>query len=287
MRRIACLFALAWLVGTLPVQAEVLRGLTSANQLLSFDSLSPDIVSSVSISGLTGGDSLVSIDQRPANGMLYGFAVNGTVGRLYSIDTTTGVASVASVLSEAANGNFFDIDFNPTVDRLRVVSDLGQNLRVNVVTGATTVDGALQFDPAGPNAGTPAAVVAAAYTNNVGNATTTQLYDLDLTTQSLLLQSPPNAGTLAMIGSLSGFLDANAAFDISGTSGLAYAVLNGFELSQVNLSTGETTSLGIISTSSSVIGLAAPTAVPEPGTGGLLLAALALSAFRRRSRLGN
>lgn len=284
MRRIACLFAVAWLASALPAQAEILRGLTSANQILTFDSGSPGTVSSVSITGLTGGDSLISIDQRPANGVLYGFAVNGAFGRLYSINAATGLASLKSTLSTAPNGTFFDIDFNPTVDRLRVVSDAGQNLRVNVDTGATIVDGALQFDPAGPNAGTPAGVVAAAYSNNVGNATTTRLYDLDLSTQSLLLQSPPNAGTLAVIGSLSGFLDAEAAFDISGITGLAYAVLNGFELSQVNLATGETTSLGFINTGASVIGLAAPTAVPEPGTGGLLLAAVALAAFRRRSR---
>ncbi len=287
MRKFAYLLVLACLSSATPVQAEVLRGLTSANQILTFDSGNPLSVSSVSITGLTGGDSLISIDQRPANGLLYGFAVNGAVGRLYSIDATTGVAALASTLSEAPSGTYFDIDFNPTVDRLRVVSDVGQNLRVNVATGATIVDGALQFDPAGPNAGTPAAVVAAAYTNSVGNATTTQLYDLDLNTQSLLLQAPPNAGTLTAIGTLSGILTPEASFDISGITGLAYAVLNGFELSQVNLATGETTSLGIINSNASVIGLAAPTAVPEPGTGGLLLAAVALAAFRRRSRFGN
>ena len=119
-------------------------------------------------------------------------------------------------ISAALNGNFFGMDFNPTVDRLRIVSDTGQNLRVNVDTGAALVDGALQFAAGDPNAGTTPQVVAAAYSNNFGNAVSTTLYTLDLATQSLLTQAPPNAGTLNTIGSLSGILFPEAAFDIFG-----------------------------------------------------------------------
>ena len=43
-----------------------------------------------------------------------------------------------------ASGSF-GVDFNPVADRLRIVSNTGQDLRANVDTGATTVDGALAY----------------------------------------------------------------------------------------------------------------------------------------------
>lgn len=272
-------------------RAELVTALTNNNVLVNFDTLSPGTTSSVTITGLVGGDFLSGIDSRPANGSLFGFAANGTTGRLYSVDRMTGVASLRSTISEALNGTFFGVDFNPTVDRLRVVSDTGQNLRVNVDTGATTPDGALQYAAGDPNVGTTPQVVAAAYSNNFATAVSTTLYTLDLATQSLLTQSPPNAGTLNTIGSLSGILFPEAAFDISGISGLAYAVLNGFELVQVDLASGVTTSLGAIDAPGSIVGLAAPssiTAVPEPSS--VLLVALCAAGWhglrRVRSRKG-
>ena len=266
--------------------AELVTALTSTNQLINFDTATPGTTSTVNITGLQAGDVLGGIDSRPLNGILYGFAVNGTTGRLYSINASTGAASVSSVLNTAVNGNFFGVDFNPAVDRLRIVSDTGQNLRVNVDTGATLVDGSLQFAAGDVNAGTPPQVVAAAYSNNVASAASTTLYTLDLSTQSLLTQSPPNNGTLNTVASLSNIIFPEAAFDISGISGVAYAILNGFELSQINLLTGEATPLGVINSPGNIIGLAAGvTAVPEPSSA--LLTALVFGAgyfVRRRKK---
>ena len=89
-------------------------------------------------------------------------------GRLYLIDgaVRTAPASVGSTPLVLA-GTRFGVDFNPTVDRLRIVSDAGENLRVNPDTGALVLaDGAL-------TAGF--SVTAAAYTNNFAGATTTAL----------------------------------------------------------------------------------------------------------------
>ncbi len=149
------------------------------------------------------------------------------------------------------------------------------------------MDGALQFAAGDANAGTPPQVVAAAYSNNFATAASTTLYTLDLATQSLLTQSPPNAGTLNTIGSLSGVLFPEAAFDISGITGLAYAVLNGFELCMSIWASGATTSLGAINAPGSIVGFAAPssiTAVPEPGSA--LLVALGVAGWygARRAR---
>ena len=50
----------------------------------------------------------------------------------------------APAFTPALSGTAFGFDFNPTVDRIRVVSDTGQNLRLNPDTGAVAaVDGAL------------------------------------------------------------------------------------------------------------------------------------------------
>lgn len=290
-RVLGFIFGIACLVGGQTLQAELVTALTNNNTLVNFDTLTPGMTSSVSITGLAGGDFLSGIDSRPANGALFGLAVSGTTGRLYTIDRVTGAASLQSTISTALSGNFFGVDFNPTVDRLRLVSDTGQNLRINVDSGAAIIDGALQYAAGDPNVGTPPQVVAAAYSNNFATALSTTLYTLDLATQSLVTQAPPNAGTLNTIGSLGGILFPEAAFDISGITGMAYAVLNGFELVQVDLTSGATSSLGAIDTPGSIIGFAAPssiTAVPEPSSA--ILVALVAAGWhgvrRARARKG-
>lgn len=287
--RLAFLVCLTLSAANLSARAELVTALTNDNSLVNFDTATPGTTSTVTITGLMGGDFLSDIDERPATGQLYGLANTAGTGRLYSIDRFTGEATLQSTVSTALTGSFFGVDFNPVVDRLRIVSDQGQNLRIDVSTGAATLDGTLQFAAGDANAGTPPQVVASAYSNNFAGTASTTLYGLDLSTQSLVTQSPPNAGTLNTIGSLSNILFAEAGFDISGISGLAYAVLNGFELVQVNLATGVTTSLGAINAPSSIVGFAAQsgiTAVPEPSSALLVLAAAALF-FRVRQRRSN
>jgi hypothetical protein len=57
------------------------------------------------------------------------------------------------------DANLITVNFNPAADRLRVISNTGQNLRINVDTGATITDGTINL------ATGTAAVVAGAYTN--------------------------------------------------------------------------------------------------------------------------
>ncbi len=163
------------------------------------------------ISGLQTDTRLVGIDFRPANGLLYGV---GDQGGVYTIDLATGVASGRVQINQPLSGASFGVDFNPTVDRLRIVSDAGQNLRVNVVDGSTTVDGPLNY--LGPPAVNPALGVAgAAYTNNDNDPTTaTTLYDIDSALDQVVVQAPPNAGTLNPTGKLRVDTDATVGFDI-------------------------------------------------------------------------
>ncbi|TBR16467.1 MAG: DUF4394 domain-containing protein, partial [Chitinophagaceae bacterium] len=130
-------------------------------------------------------------------------------------------------------------------DRLRVVSDAEQNLRINVATGATTVDGSLAYAAGDVAAGSNPGVAAAAYTNSVAGTTTTTLYDIDTTRDALVRQAPPNDGVLNTVGSLGiGDVTAVAGFDIGADGNRAYASLvtaSGTGFYTVDLSTGAAT----------------------------------------------
>lgn len=207
-----------------------------ANNLLIFNPENPTIVTKV-IAGLQAGESIVGLDFRPANGQLYAL---GSSSRLYTINLGNGAATaIGGVLSTLLNGTEFGFDFNPTVDRIRVVSNAGQNLRLNPNDGAVAaVDAAL-------NPGTPA-ITAAAYINNFAGATTTTLFDIDTNTDKLYRQDPPNNGTLVEIGGLGIDADAANGFDIGGMSGKAWAILKSGtanKIYSINLSTGAATSL--------------------------------------------
>lgn len=186
--------------------------LTAGNQLLRFNEARPDrILGQVALSGLAAGEQMLGIDFRPANQQLYGVS---SASQLYLIDSTSGAASkIGGVFAIPLNfSSEIGIDFNPTVDRIRLVTDNGQNLRVNPDTGAVVdadpntptidPDGALAYAGTDVNAGKTANVVAAAYTNNFAGATATVLYNIDSDLDILVTQNPPNAGTLNTVGAL-------------------------------------------------------------------------------------
>jgi hypothetical protein len=253
--------------GNLPAIALSANGLS----LLRFSTANPAAVTEAIIdpAGIVAGDQLMAIDMRPQTGQLYalGFnAVNNTV-QLYLVDPWTNVggtmASVTAVGGPVAltlpGATAFGFDFNPTVDRLRVVSDAGENFRLNPNTGALVLaDTAI--NPAG------AVVTAAAYTNNFAQDITAgsppTLYTLDATNDRLAIQNLPNGGTQTDFhtitlggttldfGSVSGFdiaanvltTTANAA-----ATGTAYAVLTvggTTGLYAIELSTGVATAIG-------------------------------------------
>ena len=224
-------------------------GLTSDNRLVAFDPRTPNtLTSTVAIVGLNSGESVVGIDFRPADGLLYALTSSA---RIYTVDPITGTATFRSALSADAtdttapyaglSGTTFSVDFNPMADRMRVISATGQDLRINVDTGATTTDGDIN------RATVPPMVLAAAYTNSVAGATATVLYDLEAVSDVLATQNPPNNGTLVNVGPLGLDLAGTAGFDIGGgDNGLVLAALrvgaNGpFSLYTISLTTGAAT----------------------------------------------
>ena len=202
-------------------------GLNDNNQLVRFTNAQPGALQRVTpITGLATGESLLGIDFRPATGGLYGL---GSSNRLYTIDQNTGAATavVSATFAITLTGTSFGFDFNPQVDRIRAVSDAGQNLRLNPLTG-----GVADADPNtpgvqadGPLNGASTSIVASAYTNNISGTVATTLYGIDAATDQLFIQNPPNAGTQVLVGPLGVDVTAAASFDIVDDA-TAFASLN-------------------------------------------------------------
>ncbi|WP_255155274.1 DUF4394 domain-containing protein [Ferruginibacter sp. HRS2-29] len=208
--------------------------LTTTNELQVLNLNSGTAVFTKTITGLQAGENLLGIDMRPATGQLFGL---GSTSRLYTININTGIATQVGTgtFSTLLNGTGFGFDFNPTVDRIRVVSNTGQNLRLNPLDGTVAaVDGAIN-----PGA---SVITGAAYTNNFAGAATTVLFDIDSQTDRLVKQDPPNAGTIVDIGALGINVDAANGFDIAGGSNtVGYAIFTvggAARLYSVNLATG-------------------------------------------------
>lgn len=191
--------------------------LTNANQLLRFNESRPDrILSTVSISGLQSNERVLGIDFRPLTGELYAV---GSSNRLYTVDPSSGMAQQVGSSTFAVALDFdkeIGVDFNPQADRLRIVTDKGQNLRVvprlgmandgavvdgDAMTAGVQPDKPLNFMKGDRNSGTPNAV-GAAYINNVANAQSTVLYNIDSDRDILVTQTPPNDGVLNTVGKL-------------------------------------------------------------------------------------
>lgn len=259
MRNPFPLLAVACLAGPALVSAETAYALDSRVNLLRFDTNTPGFVdSSRTIRGLQPGESILGIDFRPANGQLFGL---GSTSRLYVIDPATAVATAVGTgpFTPRLDGTEFGFDFNPTVDRIRVVSDRGQNLRLNPDTGGVAAtDMTLRYAN-----GRPPRIVASGYTNSVRGATTTMLFGVDSDTRNLVLQNPPNDGVLNVVGMLNVDMSDLTAFDISPTTGMAFLATrvrgsNASVIYMVNLTTASVLLTGIVEGNDQISGLALP-----------------------------
>ncbi len=253
------------------VVPTTLLGLTHSNRLIQFDSGAPTrITNTVSVTGLADGEDLVSIDARPANGLVYGLTNKNT---LYMVNPNSGVATLVSTPPAAflPQGSRIEIDFNPNVDRLRVVSNFDQNFRINPNNGAvvdgdagtagTQPDTALAYAAGDTNVGVNPTVIAAAYDRNFQGTGLTTLFGIDRRARTLVRiggvdgAPSPNGGQLSTVGALGVALGSRIGFDID-DDGTAFASLNG-RLHTINLATGQATSVGKIGSGTTLDSLTA------------------------------
>lgn len=235
-----------------PASAAVIALSGNGTSLLRFAANTPGATTSVAITGITLGESLVGIDFRPATGQLYALGINPTAdnGTLYRIDPQLGTATVigtaGSIAYVGVDGTTavdlpdpatvgYGFDFNPTVDRIRVTTSSGLNLRMRPDTGAP-VDGNLGSMTASPGINPDGAINSAvtgvdgsAYTNSVAGTTVTTLYNLSSGTSQLTIQSPPNNGTQTSATKLR-----------VGGADLVFTAVNGFDIpSDVRVTTSD------------------------------------------------
>jgi hypothetical protein len=202
---------------------------TESGQVASFNRATPGTqVGTRTILGLLQGDTVAGIDFRPADGLLYALGSRGTI---YTLDAATGRATLRSVLKAAAGddapftrlvGTQFGVDFNPVADRLRVVTNTGENLRIDVDTGDTTTDGNLTR---ASNPGQTPTVTAAAYSQSFRGSTATTLYVLDPALGLRAVVNPPNNGILTSEATLGFIGNGINGFDLEARTTTGYAAV--------------------------------------------------------------
>jgi DNA-binding beta-propeller fold protein YncE len=302
---LAALFGAVLWGAAAPAHAQIAYGVNAAGSLFRFDTDLPANVTTLGPVGFVPE----GIDFRPGTNTLYAIDIGPNTTQIYTLDINSGAPTAvgagftsAGIDYDLTGNQTFGFDFNPTTlqddnsMRIRLVSTSGANLRLNSATGLiSTIDGDLAF----AGSGNAAFVDAAAYINNEPTkGGTTQLFDMDSRNDALLVQSPPNDGTLTSVGSFGVGIDAdrNIGFDIYTTPGsgdptlvgdFGFAVLtrpdapiNGplgsYLLYDVNLATGLITNGALVGPAATPFDFAGgfavlPVPVPEP-TGFALLA---------------
>jgi Domain of unknown function (DUF4394)/PEP-CTERM motif len=271
---LASAFALAAIAA--PAQAAKFYAVDEVNNLVTFNSNAPGmILSSVALQGVTGS-SLLAMDYRVRDGIIYGHTDDG---RIIKINPTTGATTTFATVS--VTGTNFTFDFNPTNANLRIVSNDDTNYVYNFVTNAL-VPGPNVAYGAGPLMGANPDITAGAYTFNDNNPMTgTTLFVIDSRNNALATQNAAT-GVLTYVGDLGQPVGARTSFDIVTHSGQNFGFVQSADrFLKVNLGTGMLTEIG--QTDRSLFALTA--AVPEPASWAMMIGGFGLvGAASRRNR---
>lgn len=266
-------------------RAEIVVGTTLQNFLITWDSSNPaEIMNGVAMQGLAPNEVVIGLDARPANGGIYAV---GSFGHLYQVNTTTGVATAvgSGSFTPALNGSQFGVDWNAANDQMRIVSNARQNLVVSP-TGAVTAQTNVAAQANDEGAGSAPNIVHLAYNNNTPGSTTTTLFGIDTGRDRLVTFADPSNGQFSTVGALNFDATELGGFDISGSTGTAYATFTNANQSRttfgtVNLTSGAFTPIGEVGGGNILTGMTViPQSIPAPAS--LALIGLGLVAARRR-----
>ena len=244
MLRIAAISTTALTLSLSAAAAAPAVALVGDKTLVMFDTDTLEVSGNMDVAGV---DRLLGLDLRPSNKTLVGVTPDMAV---VSIDMTTGEATEMSKMDTALPVEDMPVivDFNPMADKLRFMTGT-TNHRVDVDTGAVTVDGSLDWQEGDMHVGETPAIAAAAYINSYGKPESTAMFDIDTTIVAVIQQVSPNDGTLGAIGKLGiDAPEANYAFDIQTTESMENMawLVNGAMLYSVDLETGKATEAGKI-----------------------------------------
>lgn len=201
----------------------------------------PGTTTTVPVTGVTTGETLVGVTFRPTTGALYGVGVNSTLdtATLYTLASATGVATKvgAGQFSWSSDGSGFDkvdlpdtvtsgygVDFNPSVDKIRFVASNGFNARIDptgVAISGTGGGGGTATNPTPDNRS--ASMATASYTNSApapAPATATTEYALLPEDNTLAVINLPNDGTATLQKEVL----------LNGTTGLDFTALAGLDI---------------------------------------------------------
>jgi hypothetical protein len=298
--------------------AELIYGLTATSSastsagvaLVRFDSATPGTITAIgNFTGIVAGQTLRSMDFRPANGQLYAISTDGAAAaQLYTVNLATAALTPVGA-GFALTGNVqpsVEMDFNPAADRIRIITrgaaGSANNFRANPNDGTlVAVDTSLSWAAGDPTAATTISIIGAAYTNNVAGATSTTLFAWEYNSDALVTVGgiggtpSPNGGVLTTVENPTAFLTTNAGLgmDISGVTGTLYVTHDDpatgtlMSLFTRNITTGAEALVGNYPAGTFIVDIsAAPAAIPEP-TGLAAVAGivgLGLTRNRRMSR---
>lgn len=177
----------------------------------------------VAVTALNAGMTLLALDWRPSDGLVYTL---GSDGQLYTLAQN---GTLTATVTPQDYGNLSEgvaFDVNPQLDALRVIATAdGRNFVTDPDMGVPT-----EYTASAYEGGTPATpkVLATAYSNPVSpfpeNAVTTQ-YSLEAVGNTYSVQAK-NDGTLTPVATLELDLAGFAGLDVSAATGNAYALLN-------------------------------------------------------------
>ena len=182
-----------------------LYALTATNRLLLISSYMPgSVLKSKTVTGLQPGESLLALDARQKDGLLYAV---GSTGRLYRVTAGTGAATQVGPdpITPTPTGAVFSLARDFFRDQMRLVTDADQSWLFDFFTGFpyNRPTAALRYASGDPSAGRNPRIVGLAWALAPESLTfASRYYGIDADTDALVYEQESDLGTLHTVGPL-------------------------------------------------------------------------------------